>query len=50
MSEDRVAELEAELRQRDEKIKTLAGDLAEAQELVDKMREHIAGHPTRRTR
>jgi hypothetical protein len=38
---ERIAELEAELRQRDAKIKELATERDEAQELVDRMREHV---------
>jgi hypothetical protein len=37
---DRVAELEAELKRRDDKIKELTKERDEAQELVDQMREH----------
>src|SRR6516165_6592311 len=39
---DRIAELEAELKQRDAKIKELTTERDEAQELVDRMREHVA--------
>ena len=38
---DRVAELAAELKQRDEKIKELTTERDEAQDLVDRMREHV---------
>jgi hypothetical protein len=41
---DRIAELEAELRERDEKIKRLTDDLGEAQDLVGKMREQAEDH------
>lgn len=38
--EARIADLEAELRQRDAKIKELRDELEQAVELVDQMREH----------
>ena len=41
---ERIAELEAELRQRDTKIKQLTSERDEAQELVDRMREHTEDH------
>src|SRR5689334_7060425 len=37
----RIADLETELRRRDQKIKELTGERDEALELVDKMREHV---------
>lgn len=41
MTQERIAELEDELRRRDEKIKELTSELAEARELVDAMRDHV---------
>jgi uncharacterized coiled-coil protein SlyX len=41
-SPERIVDLEAELRQRDAKIKELTTELGEAQDLVDRAREHIA--------
>jgi hypothetical protein len=38
---DRIADLEAELRQRDAKIKELTTERDEAQELTGRMREHL---------
>ena len=38
---DRIAELEAELKQRDAKIKELTTERDEAQVLVDRMREQV---------
>lgn len=38
---ERTAELEAELQRRDAKIKELQTELGEAQDLVDRMREHV---------
>jgi len=37
----RIAELESELKRRDDKIKELTTERDEAQELVDQMREHV---------
>ena len=37
----RVAELEDELKQRDDKVKQLNAELGESRELLDKMREHL---------
>ncbi|MGY2995830.1 hypothetical protein [Mesorhizobium sp. URHB0026] len=38
---ERIAELEADLAGRDDKIKQMTTDLAEARDLVDRMREHV---------
>src|SRR3954462_8626308 len=38
---ERIADLEIELRRRDEKIKELTEERDEAHELVNKMREHV---------
>jgi hypothetical protein len=41
---DRVAELEAEVKQRDAKIKQLTTERDEAYEIADRMREHTEDH------
>jgi len=41
---ERIAELEAELKQRDAKIKLLTTERDEAQELLSQMRQHVEDH------
>ena len=44
-SQDRIAALEDDLKQRDARVKELRADLGKAEALVSEMREHAADHP-----